>query len=100
MPPPASSESSALSRVQPRCTRVQSGQGLVTQKNISLATAKAIAEAAMDKCTALDFNVSVVVIDSAGLPLVMLRGDGAGLHTPEGAEPQGLHRAHLRRLVG
>ena len=72
----------------------------MTQKNISLATAKAIAEAAMDKCTALDFNVSVVVIDSAGLPLVMLRGDGAGLRTPEGAEPQGLHRAHLRRLVG
>jgi len=88
MPPPASSESSALSPVQPRCTRVQSGQGLVTQKNISLATAKAIAEAAMDKCTALDFNVSVVVIDSAGL------------HTPEGAEPQGLHRAHLRHVVG
>lgn len=57
-------------------------QGLVTQKNIPLAMAKAIAEAAMEKCNALGFRVSVVVVDRAGLPLVMLRGDGAGLHTP------------------
>jgi uncharacterized protein GlcG (DUF336 family) len=61
-------------------------QGLVSQKNIPLAMAKTIAEAAMDKCKELGFKVSVVVIDRAGLPLVMLRGDGAGLHTPEGAD--------------
>ena len=55
----------------------------------------------MDKYTALGFKVSVVVIDSAGLTLVMLRGDGVGsLHTPRGSGPQSLHRAHLRRLVG
>jgi hypothetical protein len=29
----------------------------------------------------MGFKVSVVVVDRAGLPLVMLRGDGAGLHT-------------------
>src|SRR6476659_10620598 len=63
-----------------------SAQGLVIQKNIPLAMAKAIAEAAMDKCKELGFKVSVVVVDRAGLPLVMLRGDGAGLHTPEGAD--------------
>src|SRR6476619_6300625 len=40
----------------------------------------------MDKCKELGFKVSVVVVDRAGLPLVMLRGDGAGLHTPEGAD--------------
>ena len=55
-------------------------------KNIPLATAKAIAEAAMDKCNEMGFKVSVVVVDRAGLPLVMLRGDGVGLHTPEGAD--------------
>ena len=61
-------------------------QGLVSEKNISLAMAQTIADGAMDKCKALGFKVSVVVVDRAGLPLVMLRGDGAGLHTPEGAD--------------
>jgi uncharacterized protein GlcG (DUF336 family) len=61
-------------------------QGLVRQENIPLGMAKTIAEAAMDKCKDLGFKVSVVVVDRAGLPLVMLRGDGAGLHTPEGAD--------------
>ncbi len=73
-----------------------SAQGLVTQKNIPLAMAKAIAEAAMDKCIALGFRVSVVVVDRAGLPLVMLRGDGAGLHTPEGAD----RKAYTARTFG
>ena len=63
-----------------------SAQGLVSQKDIPLAMAKTIAEAALDKCKELGFKVSVVVVDRAGLPLVMLRGDGAGLHTPEGAD--------------
>jgi hypothetical protein len=36
-------------------------QGLVSQKNIPLAMAKTIAEAAMDKCKELGFKVSVVV---------------------------------------
>jgi uncharacterized protein GlcG (DUF336 family) len=34
----------------------------------------------------MGFKVSVTVVDRAGLPLVMLRGDGAGLHTPEGSD--------------
>jgi uncharacterized protein GlcG (DUF336 family) len=71
-------------------------QGLVSQKNISLAMAKTTAEAAMDKCKELGFKVSVVVVDRAGLPLVMLRGDGAGLHTPEGAD----RKAYTARTFG
>jgi uncharacterized protein GlcG (DUF336 family) len=62
------------------------GQGLVTQKNISLEMAQTIANAAMNKCKALGFNVSVEVVDRAGLPIAMLRGDNAGLQTPEGAD--------------
>ena len=62
------------------------GQGVVTEKNISLALAQTIANAAMDKCKAMGFKVSVTVVDRAGLPIVMLRGDGAGLHTPEGSD--------------
>ncbi len=61
-------------------------QGLVTEKNISLAMAQTIANAALAQCQNMGFKVSVVVVDRAGMPLVMLRGDGSGLHTPEGAD--------------
>jgi Haem-degrading len=76
-------------------------QGLVTEKNISLAMAQAIADGAMDKCKALGFKVSVVVVDRAGLPLVMLRGDGAGLHTLKAlvARPTPRARSARPRLI-
>jgi uncharacterized protein GlcG (DUF336 family) len=61
-------------------------QGVLTEKNVSLALAQAIANGAMEKCQSMGYHVSVTVIDRAGLPVVMLRGDGAGLHTPEGAD--------------
>jgi uncharacterized protein GlcG (DUF336 family) len=61
-------------------------QGLVTQKNIPLAVAQTIADTALAKCESMGFKVSVVVVDRAGLAIVTLRGDGAGLHTPEGAD--------------
>ena len=61
-------------------------QGLVTQKNIPLETALTIARAALAQCQGMGFKVSVVVVDRDGLPIVMLRGDGSGLHTPEGAD--------------
>jgi uncharacterized protein GlcG (DUF336 family) len=61
-------------------------QGLVTQKNIPLAMAQTIANAALEQCISMGFKVSVTVVDRAGIPIVMLRGDGAGLHTPEGSD--------------
>jgi len=61
-------------------------QGVVTQKNVSLALAQSIAQAALEKCQSLGFKVSVAVVDRAGLQVVLLRGDEAGLHTPEGAD--------------
>jgi uncharacterized protein GlcG (DUF336 family) len=61
-------------------------EGLVTQKNISLAMAQTIAQAALAQCESMGFKVSVAVLDRSGLTIVTLRGDGAGLHTPEGAE--------------
>jgi uncharacterized protein GlcG (DUF336 family) len=61
-------------------------QGLVTQKNIPLAMAQTIANAALTKCEDMGFKVSVTVVDRDGLPIVMLRGDGSGLHTPEGSD--------------
>ncbi len=61
-------------------------QELVTQRNVSLAMAQTIAQAALTQCESMGFKVSVAVVDRGGLTIVMLRGDGAGLHTPEGAE--------------
>ena len=63
-----------------------SAQGLVTQKNLSLGMAEAIAEAALAKCESMGFKVSAAVVDRGGQTIVMLKGDGSGLNTPEGAE--------------
>jgi len=71
-------------------------QGLVTQKNLSLDLAEAVANAALAQCQSMGFKVSVTVVDRAGLPIVMLRGDGAGLHTPEGAD----RKAYTARTYG
>ena len=71
-------------------------QGLITQKALSLAMAETIANAAMDKCKAMGFKVSVEVVDRDARPIVMLRGDGAGLHTPEGAD----RKAYTARTFG
>jgi len=61
-------------------------QGVVTQKNISQAMALTVASGALAQCQSMTYKVSVVVLDRDGLQVVMLRGDGAGLHTPEGAD--------------
>jgi uncharacterized protein GlcG (DUF336 family) len=63
-----------------------SAQGVVSQKNISLGLAQAIAQAALEQCQSMGFKVAVAVVDRGGQTIVMLRGDGAGLHTPEGAD--------------
>jgi uncharacterized protein GlcG (DUF336 family) len=61
-------------------------QGIVTQKNITLALAQTIANAAIAQCRTMGYRISVTVVDREGLPLVMLRDDGAGLSTPEGSD--------------
>jgi uncharacterized protein GlcG (DUF336 family) len=60
--------------------------GLITQKSLSLGMAQTIANGAMESCKAMGYAVSVAIVDRDGLTMVMLRGDGAGLHTVEGAE--------------
>lgn len=59
---------------------------LAVEKSLTLAMAQTIASGAMESCKAMGYKVSVAVVDRDGLPIVLLRGDGAGLHTPEGAE--------------
>ena len=61
-------------------------QGVVTKRTFRMAMAQTIANAALAQCQSMGFKVSVAVVDRGGLTIVMLRGDGAGLHTPEGAD--------------
>jgi uncharacterized protein GlcG (DUF336 family) len=61
-------------------------QGVLTQKNLSLNLAQTIANAALAQCQSMGFKVAVSVVDRGGMVLVTLHGDGAGLHTNEGAE--------------
>jgi uncharacterized protein GlcG (DUF336 family) len=65
---------------------VQAHAQALTQKNVSQAMAQTIASGALAQCQSMGYKVSVVVLDRDGLQVVMLRGDGAGLHTPEGAD--------------
>ncbi len=61
-------------------------QGVVTQKNITLALAQAIANAAIAQCRTMGYKISVTVVDREGLDVVMLHDDGAGLTTQEGSD--------------
>lgn len=58
-------------------------QGLITQRNLSLAMAKTIAEAALAECQGKGFHTAVAVVDRAGQVLVILRDEQG---TPQQAE--------------
>jgi uncharacterized protein GlcG (DUF336 family) len=59
-------------------------QGVVMQKNLSLAMAKTIAEAAIAECVAKGFNnTSAAVVDRSGQVMVVLRNEGASIQTVE-----------------
>ena len=49
------------------------GQGVVTQRILSLAAARTIAETALAECTSRGFRTSVAVVDRSGNLLVVLR---------------------------
>jgi len=61
-------------------------QGVVTQKSISLPMAQTIANAVIAKCQSMGYKISVSVLDRGGLALVMLRDEGASLHTVESSD--------------
>jgi uncharacterized protein GlcG (DUF336 family) len=52
-------------------------QGLVTERNLSLAMAKTIAEAALAACKSKGYNTAVAVVDRAGQVMVILRDEQA-----------------------
>src|SRR5262245_30964779 len=58
-------------------------QGVVMQRNLSLAMAKTIAEAAVAECKAKGYNTAAVVVDRAGQVMVVLRDEQASAQTVE-----------------
>lgn len=58
-------------------------QGVVMQRNLSLALAKTIAEAALAECKSKGYNTSAAVVDRAGQVLVILRDEQATAQTAE-----------------
>src|SRR2546426_5735047 len=59
------------------------GQGIVMQRNLSLAMAKTIAEGAIAECKAKGFNTAAAVVDRAGQVMVILRDEQATAQTAE-----------------
>ena len=53
----------------------------VTETNLSLAEAQQLASAAIQSCAAKNYNVTVTVVDRAGLVKAVQRMDNAGPHT-------------------
>jgi uncharacterized protein GlcG (DUF336 family) len=60
-----------------------SAQGVVTQRNLSLPLAKAIAEGALAECKAKGFNTATAVVDRAGQVMVILRDEQASAQSVE-----------------
>jgi uncharacterized protein GlcG (DUF336 family) len=56
-------------------------QGIVTQREISLNAARAMADAAIESCRKGNFRISVTIVDSGGNIRVHVRDDGASPHT-------------------
>lgn len=58
-------------------------QGIVMQRNLSLAMAKTIAEGALAECKSKGYNTSAAVVDRAGQVLVIMRDEQATAQTAE-----------------
>ncbi len=58
-------------------------QGVVTERNVSLAMAKTIAEATLAECKSKGFSTAAAVVDRAGQVLVVMRDENATAQTLE-----------------
>ncbi|MES5047101.1 heme-binding protein [Rhizobium nepotum] len=70
------------------------------EKNISLATATEIAHEGVKSCAAKGYNVSVAVVDRAGVLRAFERADMAGSHTVEAARAKAFTSASSRIPTG
>lgn len=62
-----------------------SASGVLATHRLSAALANEAVAAAVTTCAAQGYAESAVVVDISGVDQATLRGDGAGIHTPESA---------------
>ncbi len=72
-----------LSAMLTSSSALSMAQGVIAQKTLTTEGALSIAHAALDKCHADGYHVSLTILDSSGLIKFQLRGDGTGPHTLE-----------------
>jgi uncharacterized protein GlcG (DUF336 family) len=72
-------------------------QGLITQRNLSLALAKTIAEATLAECQSKGFHTAAAVVDRAGQVLVILRHEQGSAQMAEMARRKA-YTARMFRL--
>lgn len=60
---------------------ISMASGILTQKNLSLELANKLAQSTIQACNEGNYNVTVTVVDRAGVILVINRMDAAGPHT-------------------
>jgi uncharacterized protein GlcG (DUF336 family) len=66
---------------------------------LSAALATDIAVAAIAACTKLGFTITASVVDSDGVNQVLIRGDGAGIHTVQTAQDKAYTAATYGRAT-
>lgn len=67
-----------------------------TEKNISLALALTIAQAAMEECSKQGYRNSLHVVDRTGQVILAMRGDGSNPHTFENSRRKAYTAKTLR----
>lgn len=72
---------------------------VLTERNISLAAAQAIAAATVQACAARNMAVTATVVDRAGVVRAVLRADRAGPHTVESSFRKAFTSASMRALT-
>jgi uncharacterized protein GlcG (DUF336 family) len=78
-------------------TAAGQAQGVRMDRNVSMAMANAIMNAAMEQCLKDGHHVSVAVVDRAGQMVAFLRGDDTAPHTVELARRKAYTARTFRR---
>lgn len=76
-----------------------SAQGPLTEKNLSMALAKIIAETAVEQCQKDGIRIAVTVVDRGGHLKAFLRNDGPGGHVIEIARRKALTARMFNRTT-
>lgn len=72
----------------------------LSQKNISLDQANALAQEAIKACTTKNYQVSVTVVDRAGVIKTVQRTDNAGPHTVKASEMKAFTALTMKNASG